>query len=146
MIVTVHRVPEKSSNLRTSFGPVWQEKYSEVQPLRERALAINEAALGADHHSTIESRGALGNLYKKQGLFDKARLLLEEVVNTLERVHGPDHPRVADALMKQVDLTRIQVRATQCPILEFVDLDVCPRIPMWVLKLLDTFRRLCMVW
>lgn len=54
-----------------------QGKYAEAQPLVERAMAIYEVALGMDHKETIQSRGLMGDLYKKQGFFDKASPLLE---------------------------------------------------------------------
>ncbi|CAN0332639.1 unnamed protein product, partial [Ectocarpus sp. 8 AP-2014] len=69
--------------------------YSEAEQLLERALAINEVALGADHKTTIKSRGLLADLHKVQGFFDKASAMFAEVVNRLERVYGPHHRWVA---------------------------------------------------
>lgn len=93
--------------LRCAF----QGKYDEAQPLLERALAINEVALGMSHEYTIRSRRLIGGLYKKQGFFEKASSLLEEAVNTVERLHGPDHRTVADALQDRAELLATQVRA-----------------------------------
>ncbi|CAN0547348.1 unnamed protein product, partial [Ectocarpus sp. 12 AP-2014] len=75
-----------------------QGKYGEAQPFIERALAINMAALGPEHPSTITSRAWMADLYINQGFLDKASPLLEEIVNTRERVQGLGHPDVAVAL------------------------------------------------
>lgn len=90
-----------------------QGKYAEARSLFDRALAINEAALVVDHQATIRTRASLGDLFKKHGFFNKALPLLEEVVSTWERVYGPDHPWVADALSTQADLLSTQVRTSQ---------------------------------
>lgn len=97
--------------MQTSPGYVLQGKYAEAQPLFERALALNEDSLGVDHESTIATGAQMGDLYKKQGFFSKAFPLLKEVVHTHERVHGPDHPLVADALINWASLLSMQVRA-----------------------------------
>lgn len=93
-----------------------QGKYAEAQPLLQRALAIHEDALGSDHENTITALELLGDLYKNQGLFDKASPLWEKVVSTVERVHGPGHPRLATALSGQANLLLAQVAANECPI------------------------------
>ncbi|CAM9623612.1 unnamed protein product [Ectocarpus fasciculatus] len=90
-----------------------QGKYTEAQPLVERALAIKEGALGVDHPSTITSRSWIADLYMKQGLLDKASPLLEEVVCSFERALGPDHPRFAGALNNWALLLSTQGRYTE---------------------------------
>ncbi|CAM9754953.1 unnamed protein product, partial [Pylaiella littoralis] len=85
-----------------------QGKYAEAQRLFERALAINEVALGVDHPSTITSRAWMADLYQKQGLLDKASPLLEEIVSARERVEGHDHPNVASALNNRAGLLESQ--------------------------------------
>lgn len=75
-----------------------QGKYAEAEQLLERALSINEAALGVDHKTTLISRGLLADFYKRQGFVDKASSLQAEVVSDVERVYGPEHPWVANAL------------------------------------------------
>lgn len=77
----------------------------------ERALAINEVALGVDHPSTITSRAWMTDLCEKQGFLDKAAPLLEEVVCASERVLGHDHPDVASALSNRAGLLYKQVIA-----------------------------------
>ncbi|CAM9785742.1 unnamed protein product, partial [Ectocarpus sp. 12 AP-2014] len=49
-----------------SYGLFLQGKYTEAQPLFERALAISEGALGVDHPNTIKSRAWMADLYTKQ--------------------------------------------------------------------------------
>lgn len=96
--------------MKTAPGCILQGKYSEAQPLLERALAINEVARGMDSPVTIVARGSMGTLYKKQGFFDKAFPLFEEIFNTREGLYGPDHPWVANALIYRADLLSTQVR------------------------------------
>ncbi|CAN0458451.1 unnamed protein product, partial [Scytosiphon promiscuus] len=86
---------------------------AEAQLLFERALAINEVALGVDHPSTITSRAWMADLYTKQGFLDKASPLLEEIVSARERVLGHDHPDVASALNNRALLLKAQVRAVR---------------------------------
>ena len=86
-----------------------QGKHAEAEPLCERALEINEKALGANHLRTVHTRAVLGDLYKKQGSFDKASPLLEEAVNILEHLDGHDHEVIASTLNKQADLLKAQV-------------------------------------
>lgn len=84
-----------------------------AHPLLERALVINERALGADHPDTIESRAWIADLYQRQGFLDMAAPLLKEVVSTRERVQGRNHPDVASALNNRAGLLKDQVRATR---------------------------------
>lgn len=88
-----------------------QGNYAEAQPLLKRALAINENALGVDHMTTITCRELMGGLYMLQGFFDQASILLDEVLRTRERLHGPDSAWVARALGNQAHLLSAQVRA-----------------------------------
>lgn len=97
------------SVLGTLFDMFLQGKYSEAQPLVERALAITERALGVDHVDTITSYACLAGLYVSQGFVDKAFPLLEEVVSARERVQGRDHPDVAAALNDWASLLATEV-------------------------------------
>lgn len=97
--------------LNISLNSFLQGKSAEAQPLFERALAINEVALGVDHPSTITFRAGMADLYQKQGLLDKALPLLDEVASSLERALGPDHRDVASALSNRACLLRSQVTA-----------------------------------
>ncbi|CAM9419423.1 unnamed protein product [Scytosiphon promiscuus] len=77
---------------------VLQGKFADARALFERALAINEVALGVDHSSTSTSRFRLADVYQKLGLYDKAFPLMEEVLASSERVAGQSHPLTAGAL------------------------------------------------
>lgn len=90
-----------------------QGNYTEALPLFERALAINEAALGVDHLTTTRSRELIGSLYVMQGFFDQASLLVEQVLFTRESLHGPDSAWVAASLVSQATILIPQVRAEQ---------------------------------
>ena len=52
-----------------------QGLYGKAEPLYQRALAIDEKLLGADHPNTATSLNNLASLYAFQGLYDKAELL-----------------------------------------------------------------------
>lgn len=75
---------------------------------------MNEDALGVDHPRTITCRACVADVCQKQGFFDKASPLLEEVVSARERVLGRDHPHVATALNNRALLLRAQVCTERC--------------------------------
>lgn len=79
----------------------------------ERALDIEERALGADHSNAIASRAWMAELLRKQGFLNKASRLLEEVVSALERVQGFEHPDYASAVSNWAVLLENQVRAVR---------------------------------
>jgi tetratricopeptide (TPR) repeat protein len=73
-------------------------KFSEATPLAQRALAIREKALGADHPNVATSLNNLANLYQAQGRFSEAMSLAQRALPILEKALGPDHPNVAATL------------------------------------------------
>jgi tetratricopeptide (TPR) repeat protein len=58
----------------------------------ERALAIDEKALGPHHPSVAIDLNNLGQLLQDLGDFDAARPLLERALQIKEKSLGPDHP------------------------------------------------------
>lgn len=96
----------------------------------ERGLAINDVVLGVDHEITIKSRGLISELYAQQGFFDKAYPLLEDIVNTRERVHGADHRSVAEALIALAGVFVEQVICRQRPLSFFRYQGISRRFPM----------------
>lgn len=76
----------------------------------EKVLAIEKRYLGEDHPSTMLSRGVLADIYNKQGMLGEALSLMEGLVSTVERVLGPEHPRMALMLQQLAGLLRTQVR------------------------------------
>jgi tetratricopeptide (TPR) repeat protein len=82
--------------------------YDEARPLLERALAIRERVLGADHPDTAWSLSNLASLLRAQGVYGEARPLLERALAIREQVLRPDHPDVAQSLNSLGELLRMQ--------------------------------------
>jgi tetratricopeptide (TPR) repeat protein len=58
----------------------------------ERALAIDEAALGPHHPDVAIDLNNLGQLLHALGDFPTARPLMERAFSIFEAALGPDHP------------------------------------------------------
>jgi tetratricopeptide (TPR) repeat protein len=63
-----------------------------ARPYSERALAIREKVLGAEHPDTAGSLNNLGFLLWSQGDLSGARLYYERALAIFEARLGPDHP------------------------------------------------------
>ncbi|HNQ55787.1 MAG TPA: tetratricopeptide repeat protein, partial [Methanothrix sp.] len=61
----------------------------------ERALAIDEKALGPEHTSVASIANNLGSVLKDQGDLEGARKCFERALAIDEKTLGPDHTRVA---------------------------------------------------
>src|SRR5262245_46599793 len=72
--------------------------YTEAEPYLNRALAIRENALGADHPSTAESLNNLAELYRLQGKYAEADPLYKRALDITEKALGADHPSTATSL------------------------------------------------
>jgi tetratricopeptide (TPR) repeat protein len=83
-------------------------EYMQAKPLLQRALAIREARLGADHPSTATSLNALGVVLLDQSDLDGARDLLERALAIYEARLGADHPDTATALSNLANVLRDQ--------------------------------------
>jgi tetratricopeptide (TPR) repeat protein len=55
-----------------------QGRYPEAEPLNQRALAIQEKALGPEHPNTVTNLNNLAELYRAQGRNEEAERLLRE--------------------------------------------------------------------
>ncbi|MCP5098668.1 MAG: tetratricopeptide repeat protein, partial [Chloroflexi bacterium] len=64
----------------------------------ERALAINEKVLGAEHPATALSLNNLGALLDSQGDYDGAKPYYERALEINEKVLGAEHPDTARSL------------------------------------------------
>jgi len=69
-----------------------------ARPLFERALAIGEKALGAEHPDTATGLHNLASLLQAQGDLAGARPLYERALAIYEKVLGPVHPVTATRL------------------------------------------------
>ncbi|MEO8704091.1 MAG: serine/threonine-protein kinase [Kofleriaceae bacterium] len=81
---------------------------------QERALALQETALGRDHPDVGMSLNNLGLLAKDEGRFADAIALYDRAIAIRERALGPDHPFLA---------TVLQNRAAVSPVLESIALN-----------------------
>jgi tetratricopeptide (TPR) repeat protein len=72
--------------------------YPGARPYYERALAIWEKVLGAEHRDTTTSLNNLGVLLQSQGDLAGARPYYERALEIWERVLGVEHPDTATSL------------------------------------------------
>ncbi|MGH3933043.1 MAG: FxSxx-COOH system tetratricopeptide repeat protein [Pseudonocardiaceae bacterium] len=63
-----------------------------ARPLRERALTLRRARLGADHPDTLESANNLALGLAALGQYEQVRLLGEDTLVRRRRILGDDHP------------------------------------------------------
>jgi serine/threonine protein kinase/lipopolysaccharide biosynthesis regulator YciM len=66
--------------------------FDKALPLLEQARQTREAALGADHPDSLESKNHLAVLYQAQGKYEQAEPLFQEVLQGLTAKLGADHP------------------------------------------------------
>jgi tetratricopeptide (TPR) repeat protein len=75
-----------------------QGDYAQALPLLQRALAICEKVLGAEHPNTATSLHNLALLYKYQGDYAQALPLSQRALAIREKVSGAEHPDTATSL------------------------------------------------
>ncbi|MDB9503380.1 CHAT domain-containing protein [Spirulina major CS-329] len=73
-------------------------RYAEAEPLYQRALAIREQELGANHPSTALSLNNLAGLYWEMGRYAEAEPLLQRSLSIIEQELGANHPSTATSL------------------------------------------------
>ncbi|UXI66170.1 tetratricopeptide repeat protein [Tahibacter amnicola] len=61
------------------------------QHLQERAVALHERTLGAEHPLTLASKDALGEILRMRGKLDESERVLRPTLEQRQRVLGPDH-------------------------------------------------------
>jgi len=71
-----------------------QGRYSESEPLLQRALAIREEALGPQHPDVASTLNNLGMLLQKQGNYAAAEPLFQRALAIWETGLGLEHPNV----------------------------------------------------
>jgi CHAT domain-containing protein/Tfp pilus assembly protein PilF len=87
-----------------------QGRYSEAVPLAQRALAIQESALGPDHPEVVLPLYNLGSLYSILGRYADAEPLLKRSLAISEKAYGLHHPIVASVVNNLAELYRLQGR------------------------------------
>ena len=69
--------------------------YAKAEPLYQRALKIDEKALGPDHPDTATALNNLAGLYQSMGDYAKAEPLYQRALKIDEKALGPEHPDTA---------------------------------------------------
>ncbi|WP_420455615.1 FxSxx-COOH system tetratricopeptide repeat protein [Rubrivirga sp.] len=75
-----------------------QADYADAQALFERALALDEAALGPDHPNVAAALSNLGGVLRASGDLKGAEAAYRRALAIAEAAYGPDHPDVATTL------------------------------------------------
>ncbi len=73
-------------------------RYPEALSLAQRALELDEKALGPEHPDIAVSLGNLAGIYKASGAFEKALPLFQRALKIREKALGPDDPATATSL------------------------------------------------
>jgi tetratricopeptide (TPR) repeat protein len=94
-------------------------RYTEAEPLLQRALAIRERQLGGEHPATARSLNNLAELYREQGRYEQAEPLYRRALAIRERQLGGEHPDTARSLNNLAELYHGQGRYEQAePLLQ----------------------------
>ena len=72
--------------------------YAQAQLLLERALAIDEKALGPDHPDMANTLNNLGSILEPQGDLAGARSYYERALALFDKAYGPDNLKTAGSL------------------------------------------------
>jgi len=73
-------------------------RYDSAEPLYQKAIAFDEAALGQNHRLVAENLNDLAALYYARKEYQKAEPLYKRSVAIKESLYGPLHPEVAQML------------------------------------------------
>jgi tetratricopeptide (TPR) repeat protein len=87
-----------------------QGRYSEAEPLLDRALTGNEKTLGPEHPETLASVNSLGLLYERQGRYGEAEPVLKRALTGYEKTLGPEHPLTLTSINSLGSLYRVEGR------------------------------------
>ena len=80
------------------------------QPLYQRALAIREKTLGADHPKVATALGKLATLFDAEGRDEEAEQLYRRTLAIFERDQGAKHPNVVQIVENYTAFLRKQNR------------------------------------
>ena len=82
--------------------------FAQARPLYERALALREKRLGADHPDTAETLNNFALSLREEGNYGAARALLERALAINEKAFGPAHAATAMSVNNLALLLREQ--------------------------------------
>ncbi len=88
-------------------------RYSESEPLLERAYRMSEQQLGPEHPDMASSLNFLAILYGAQGKYEQAEPLFVRALAIDEQQLGPEHPDTATSLNNLAELYRRQGKYEQ---------------------------------
>ncbi len=77
---------------------LYQNRWTDAEPLYKQALGIREKVLGSDHPDVASSMFSLAKVYSSEGRGSEAEPLYQRGLAIAERALGPDHPLVAQGL------------------------------------------------
>jgi tetratricopeptide (TPR) repeat protein len=83
-------------------------RYTDAEPLFQRALAIREEALGTEHPDVATSLNNLAGLLSDTNRLAEAEPLFRRALAICEKALGPDHPNVANSLNNLAELYKTQ--------------------------------------
>jgi CHAT domain-containing protein len=83
-----------------------ERQYEAALPLAQRALAIREQLLSANHPDVATSLNNLAELYSDMGNYSEAEPLYQRSLAIREQALGRDHPHVAQSLNNLAELYR----------------------------------------
>jgi len=105
-----------------------QGRYTEGEPLYQRALAIREQQLGPLHSDTATSLNNLAELYRAQGKYEQAEPLYQRALAIYEQQVGPLHPHTAGSLNNLAGLYDRQGKYEQAESLYQRALAICEQV------------------
>ncbi|MCP4288365.1 MAG: tetratricopeptide repeat protein, partial [Gammaproteobacteria bacterium] len=91
-----------------------QGRYTDAEPLFQRALAIREKVLGPEHPAAAPSLNNLTMLYYAQGRYTDAEPLFQRALAIREKVLGPEHPNTTTvrknyaSLLEQINAQKLR--------------------------------------
>jgi tetratricopeptide (TPR) repeat protein len=100
-------LPQETSNLLNNLGRYLNNRMelASARSVLERALAIDEKALGPEHTSVARDVNNLGSVLKDQGDLEGAKRCCEIALNIFEKRLGKDHP---NAVLARNNLKSLQ--------------------------------------
>jgi CHAT domain-containing protein/Tfp pilus assembly protein PilF len=97
----------KANRLKDKCAEFYRSgKYDEAIEHCQRALMINETALGSEHPGVADLLNNLAVLHKTKSEYAKAETLYLRSLAIREKVFGSDHPAVANSLSNLAELYR----------------------------------------
>jgi tetratricopeptide (TPR) repeat protein len=88
-------------------------RYSEAEPLLERAYQMSTQEQGAEHLDTARAASTLAELYYAKGKYEQAEPLSVRTLAIYEQQLGPEHPYTATSLSSLAELYRAQGKYEQ---------------------------------